>query len=283
VVSFVAKSGTGKTTFLKQLIPKLVARGLRVGKLKHHSHPTPFDVSGKDTYRVAQSGAKVVVGACSVQVVVFRQPDGSANLEAIIAQYPKLFTGVTLNKREGRWYATLVVEKPGQKAQAKKDVTGIDIGMAAIGTTSTGEQYGQVSDQLAQRVEKKAARFARKQKLNTCLKRNGLPPVSLTDHKAEAFVRNEIGRALNELVDRLPADSPVAVERLLEQRFQQRLSPDACSASARLDTLRKGNAECPQQSISPVQPHVIVVYEQGTIGPARAGVGGRRQQPVPTG
>jgi putative transposase len=277
----------------------------------------------------------------------------------VIAQYPKLCTGVTLNKREGRWYATLVVEKSGQKAKAKKKVTGIDIGMAAIGTTSTGEQYGQVSDQLAQRVEKKAARFARKQKLNACLKRKGLPPVSLTDHKAEAFARNAIGRALNELMDGLPADSPAAVERLtvkdmrfksrlmnrrlrasqlgyikdklrfkldergiryrsvqpaytsqqcsrcgfvselnrksqaefvcqhcgfvghadvnaarniaerfgddelnqlpfrevkalLEARFRQRLSPDARSASAGLDTLRKGNAECPQQSISPV-------------------------------
>jgi molybdopterin-guanine dinucleotide biosynthesis protein MobB len=87
VVSFVAKSGTGKTTFLEQLIPGLVARGLRVGVLKHHSHPTPFDVPGKDTYRLAQAGAQVVVGACSVQVAVFRQEDGAANLEAVIARH----------------------------------------------------------------------------------------------------------------------------------------------------------------------------------------------------
>jgi len=86
VVSFVAKSGTGKTTFLEQLIPELVVRGLRVGVLKHHAHTTPFDVPGKDTYRLAQAGAQVVVGACSVQVAVFRQEDGSADLEAVIAR-----------------------------------------------------------------------------------------------------------------------------------------------------------------------------------------------------
>jgi molybdopterin molybdotransferase len=87
VVSFVAKSGTGKTTFLIKLIPELKARGLRVGVLKHHAHPTPFDVPGKDTYRLAQAGADVVVGASSVQVAVFHQKDGSADLDGIIARH----------------------------------------------------------------------------------------------------------------------------------------------------------------------------------------------------
>jgi hypothetical protein len=141
-----------------------------------------------------------------------------------IAAYSKLCTGVTLNKREGQWYVTLVVEKFGKKPEARKKVIGVDIGMAAIGTTSTGEQYGQVSDKLAPRVEKQAARFARKQKLNACLKKNDLPTVSLADHKAEAFARNEIGRALNELIDDLPAGAPVALERLnvKDMRFKSR-------------------------------------------------------------
>lgn len=98
VVSFVAKSGTGKTTFLEQLIPELVALGLRVGVLKHHAHPTPFDVPGKDTYRLAQAGAQVVVGACSVQVAVFRQEDGAADLGAVIARE---LAGVDLVLTEG--------------------------------------------------------------------------------------------------------------------------------------------------------------------------------------
>jgi molybdopterin molybdotransferase len=84
VVAFVARSGAGKTTFLERLIPELVARGLRVGALKHHAHTSPFDVPGKDTYRLSQAGAQVVVAACSVQVAIFRQEDGSAGLGSVI-------------------------------------------------------------------------------------------------------------------------------------------------------------------------------------------------------
>lgn len=96
VVSVVAKSGTGKTTFMEKLIPKLKARGLRVGVLKHHGHPTPFDAPGKDTYRLAQAGADVVVGASAVQIAIFRQlehpapskgEDGATDLDAIIARH----------------------------------------------------------------------------------------------------------------------------------------------------------------------------------------------------
>jgi molybdopterin-guanine dinucleotide biosynthesis protein MobB len=98
VVSFVAKSGTGKTTFLERLIPELVARGARVGVLKHHAHSTPFDVPGKDTYRLSQAGAEVVVGACSVQVAVFRREDGSVDLQPVIEQH---MAGLDLVLTEG--------------------------------------------------------------------------------------------------------------------------------------------------------------------------------------
>jgi molybdopterin molybdotransferase len=98
VVSFVAKSGTGKTTFLVKLIPELKARGLQVGVLKHHAHLTPFDVPGKDTYRLAQAGADVVVGASAVQVAVFHQEDGSADLDGLITRH---FGGLDLVLAEG--------------------------------------------------------------------------------------------------------------------------------------------------------------------------------------
>jgi molybdopterin-guanine dinucleotide biosynthesis protein MobB len=98
VVAFVAWSGTGKTTFLEKLISELKARGLRVGVLKHHSHATPFDVPGKDTYRLAQAGADVVVGASAVQVAVFYREDGSADLDEVIARH---FGGVDLVLAEG--------------------------------------------------------------------------------------------------------------------------------------------------------------------------------------
>lgn len=87
VVCFVARSGTGKTTLLEKLIPRLKARGLRIGVLKHHAHATSFDVPGKDSYRLAQAGADVMVGACAAQVAVFYPADGPPDLEALIARH----------------------------------------------------------------------------------------------------------------------------------------------------------------------------------------------------
>jgi len=141
-----------------------------------------------------------------------------------IEKYPKLCTGVTLNKRDGEWRATLVVERKSEKPKANNRVIGVDIGMRHIAVTSDDKQYGTISDELARRVEKKATRIARKQKLNVCLKRKGLPIVNLTDHKAEAFARNEIGRALNQLVNNWTEGSPAALESLnvKDMRFKSR-------------------------------------------------------------
>lgn len=140
-----------------------------------------------------------------------------------LAEFPKLCTGVTLNRRDGQWFATLLVERRGPKPPATH-VVGVDIGMVNIVSTSTRQHYGQISLELRRRVERSAAKHRRKQKLNAILKRHGQPPVALRDHRAEAFARNEIGRALNQLRDDLPAGAAVALERLSvkDMRFKSR-------------------------------------------------------------
>ncbi len=87
VVSVVAKSNTGKTTLIEGLLPELKELGLRVGVLKHHHFLSSFDVPGKDTYRMAEAGADVVVGASPVQVAVFRRQDGTGSLGALVAEH----------------------------------------------------------------------------------------------------------------------------------------------------------------------------------------------------
>lgn len=86
IVSVVGRSGTGKTSFLEALLPELTGRGLRVGVLKHHAHPTPFDTPGKDTYRLAEAGAAVVIGVGPVEVAVFRRENGAEAVDATIAR-----------------------------------------------------------------------------------------------------------------------------------------------------------------------------------------------------
>ena len=63
VYSFIAWSGTGKTSYLEGLIAALKARGLRVAAVKHDAHRFDIDREGKDSWRFAKAGADVVAVA----------------------------------------------------------------------------------------------------------------------------------------------------------------------------------------------------------------------------
>jgi molybdopterin-guanine dinucleotide biosynthesis protein B len=54
-------SGAGKTTLLEQLIPRFVARGLRVSLIKHTHHDFDIDRPGKDSYRLREAGCSEVM------------------------------------------------------------------------------------------------------------------------------------------------------------------------------------------------------------------------------
>jgi molybdopterin-guanine dinucleotide biosynthesis adapter protein len=58
---FAGWSGSGKTTLLEKLIPRLVARGLRVSLVKHAHHDFDIDVPGKDSYRHRHAGCQEVL------------------------------------------------------------------------------------------------------------------------------------------------------------------------------------------------------------------------------
>ena len=59
VFSFVAYSGTGKTTYLQTLVACLCRLGVTVGVLKHDGHDFTPDTEGKDTDRLSRAGAVV--------------------------------------------------------------------------------------------------------------------------------------------------------------------------------------------------------------------------------
>jgi len=61
VISFVGNSGVGKTTFLEKLIVILKARGYRLAAIKHDVHEFEVDYPGKDSWRLTQAGADIVV------------------------------------------------------------------------------------------------------------------------------------------------------------------------------------------------------------------------------
>ena len=88
LLGFVAWSGTGKTTLLERLIPRLVARGLRLGVLKHTHHAFDMDQPGKDSHRLRQAGATQVMAASDRRHALIREtPEGEPPFEVLLARF----------------------------------------------------------------------------------------------------------------------------------------------------------------------------------------------------
>ena len=78
VFGFAGYSGTGKTTLIEQLIPRFVARGLRVSLIKHAHHAFDIDKPGKDSYRHREAGASEVLITSAQRWVLMHELRGEA-------------------------------------------------------------------------------------------------------------------------------------------------------------------------------------------------------------
>lgn len=86
VVSFVGKSGSGKTTIIEQVIATLTSSGVRVGSIKHHGHPKfDIDVPGKDSWRFSQAGSVASVVVSKEKLGMVRQLSTEPGYEEIVA------------------------------------------------------------------------------------------------------------------------------------------------------------------------------------------------------
>lgn len=84
---FSAFSGTGKTTLLKQLIPLLKNKGLRVAVIKHAHHHFDLDQPGKDSFELRKAGAdKTIICTYTrmAEITEFPQPDDEPSLQDIV-------------------------------------------------------------------------------------------------------------------------------------------------------------------------------------------------------
>ena len=85
ILSVVGRSNSGKTTLLEKLIRELVARGRRVGTIKHHYHgPVTVDVPGKDSWRHKHAGARAVALTSSETFFAVCDAPGDLSLETIV-------------------------------------------------------------------------------------------------------------------------------------------------------------------------------------------------------
>ena len=84
IISIAGKQNAGKTTLLKDLIPKLKEQGYRVGTLKYNIRKFDIDHEGKDTYKYSNSGADSVAISTQSEFVVMKKTANPLTLHEII-------------------------------------------------------------------------------------------------------------------------------------------------------------------------------------------------------
>lgn len=85
VISFIGRSGVGKTTLIENIIPELKAKGYRVAVIKHTPHGFDMDTKGKDSWRFSQSGADIIAVSSKDKLCIMQQPPEETPLEQIIS------------------------------------------------------------------------------------------------------------------------------------------------------------------------------------------------------
>ena len=97
-VSFVAKSGTGKTTLMEKVIGMLKDRGYRVGAIKHDVHRFEIDHPGKDSQRFTAAGADTMLISSPEILALVKKHQASPPIEQLLEQY---FSDVDIVLTEG--------------------------------------------------------------------------------------------------------------------------------------------------------------------------------------
>lgn len=84
VISFIGRSGVGKTTLIENIIPELKAKGYRVAVIKHTPHGFDMDTKGKDSWRFSCAGADVIAVSSRERLCIIQQSSEETSLEHII-------------------------------------------------------------------------------------------------------------------------------------------------------------------------------------------------------
>lgn len=85
-VSFSARSGTGKTTYLEKLVACLKEKGLRIALIKHDAHGFELDQPGKDSYRLRKAGVDTMILSGPDQTVqISRHTAGEPSLKQLLS------------------------------------------------------------------------------------------------------------------------------------------------------------------------------------------------------
>lgn len=87
IISIIGRQNAGKTTLIREIIPRLKERGYRVGTIKYNIPEFEIDHEGKDTYKYFHSGADTVAISSRDKVAVIKKVENSPQLSEIIGGY----------------------------------------------------------------------------------------------------------------------------------------------------------------------------------------------------
>jgi molybdopterin-guanine dinucleotide biosynthesis protein B len=88
VIGIAGWSGAGKTTLLTRVIPRLIARGMRVSTIKHAHHDFDIDQPGKDSHTHRTAGATEVLVSSANRWALMHEMRGDSEmaLDALLAK-----------------------------------------------------------------------------------------------------------------------------------------------------------------------------------------------------
>ena len=122
-----------------------------------------------------------------------------------------LNTSTTLYKRNGVWWLTLSFDEDVPlQTEVSAPLVGVDVGIAHFITTSTNKEYGSFHGKMVRQHKRDREKRRRKAKLRACLEKKGTPKDKLcstssaTSQRLSRHVRQEINRAVNELIQDHP-------------------------------------------------------------------------------
>ncbi|MHB1697031.1 MAG: molybdopterin-guanine dinucleotide biosynthesis protein B [bacterium] len=87
IISFIAKSGTGKTTLIEKIIKILSEKGYKVSSIKHTDHDFDADMPGKDSWRHKKAGTHSTMILSAGKLAFFTDVDSSFQISDIIPKY----------------------------------------------------------------------------------------------------------------------------------------------------------------------------------------------------
>ena len=136
VFGFAGWSGSGKTTVIEQVIPRLVERGLRVSLIKHAHHQFDVDRPGKDSWRHRHAGCTEVLVTSDLRWALMHELRGRPELS--LAQSLARLSPCDLAIIEGYKSAPIPKMEIWRPALGKPPLHPADAAILAIATDAPG-------------------------------------------------------------------------------------------------------------------------------------------------